>query len=1765
MQTERHLYSQWLFDCKEAAQELRQRIKQVKSCRIQCGDVLGSALAVVMALEQAVLMDRLDEHSQEVSEVFAEAVSTIELAQTLVQVCESRWQLSGCPCFSSHQGAEGELRKVSSSLRQVCKRAIDLQKKLPKDKQQDGLCRFAALGGPALLPSAVQKNTMKQPTSSCLRQGCRCIHVHCILYIDPVAEHQSLAGLGQVWWTLRDDSNSTVYAHDVAKGITTELPDICSDATVSCLGLDRAGRVWMGCQGGLLQVWCPVFQRPICQGQALSAVSIRCMAGAEEADCMWLGTDNGCVSQACLSMPNTKAGSQPIVTLVISLHQSIGQNNLISGPRSVQSPADLAKQPCRLAHDGPVHEIMLLSGRVITRGGRGHSVVMKEWTSKRELIGTHTTCKQGPITCMTALHQPPSQHKRGNQAGQRLLPDTDSWQLLTGHTSGQVKMWSAAAVQPLRPLAILGAPTVSPVRSLVVLADQQLLCFAHADGHLALHTAPHPTQCPNRAESLTGQDLPILLLQHAVCQAHQLGLEQCVKCEVGLVSVGSSGTILMWSEDQLTSTLQQPCFLADDRDSEQEPEQELDPTSLDDHHACSGAAWLLQRFLGSASVLAMKRALSGSSKDKPEEPHSLNKEVLGGADAQQASSAARMSIGACFRASALGRSSGATSKGCKKDHLHQASQTLASIFTSHSAPRMVAPTDCPASPRRSASFSPGEAAPASVDFAAASASRRSGSSYGLLGIKGHDRDVPASAGTVFKTLPAVCSSESSALELTSPDLVTASSSFSALPHVQFRRLALPSQTAADFCLKSTREAATSISFTHDGHRPQADMMLLVRKGYNLPESLIPRSDVPALHHPPYRSSSQLSAFHTIQKASSVSRRALLANLLHRMSIRTQPPSGTASARVSDTGLELSPAASADCAQPLDSVGRLLSSTVSAQVPPGQTVTPTNSPMFSALAAISVSLGRQPSLPLSDDALQTSSSASQEGCVRPLKRTISDVALDALESVESLKCPIIEYSHLDIKRRIGAGSVGQVYLAKWQETDVAVKVMTQMQKLSPLREIHGQSQSSMQPCHGLGKHANTQAAGQAEALVNQHMGIDLQVGLDTQGIAGSIMALKREEEVGMLDTALKSPMSDQYLLAITTLEREVSIMAAIRHPNVVMFMGLCLHPVCIVIEFCPRGSLSDVIQKAASDGAFAQQLQWPKRLSMALDAAKGMLQLHSHKPPILHRDLKSPNLLVDKHWRVKVTDFNLSSMLRLDADSAGLDSSFANNPRWLAPEVIAVQNFSKAADVYSFGIILWELMTWQVPWDDINPFQIMMLLTQQQARPDIPPLDSLPGGTWPGMQEYILLMQACWEDEPDKRPDFESIIADLRGMLRCTAATRQRSQALKDLPCQMSSSTWPDSPRQLAEQSLTPLGVSPLPPPHPNPLTNIPDGFSSALHKSGLQAQNPRLTSVGSLVGPHRLHSDSHMATDPKDLGSDLKPLGSGPLGVVSHPDTPSLKFQGAVPGYQHAHPALSGTKSWQSLSLSEGNPRVPQMQSPFAQTDGLPVVSSPGPCSISFSSAHGAVPRQSPCDTMARPAAQQSPFADAPVLRTLKALSGSMHNSEPHEGSHHAGDSPKTGLIQGALQNSPNAGPANSIMPHPTAIEGSFDTGPHAGTHQRSSNTDSPGAPQSSTKAPPPPPSNAKAPHPPDTENNSASQRLRTASGGLTHVGCQQTGSGLHISHMPSRPATASSSLRMSNEAQRSASRLQYVTGADDSSSSCEVSVLANRTSEHAV
>jgi serine/threonine protein kinase len=135
-------------------------------------------------------------------------------------------------------------------------------------------------------------------------------------------------------------------------------------------------------------------------------------------------------------------------------------------------------------------------------------------------------------------------------------------------------------------------------------------------------------------------------------------------------------------------------------------------------------------------------------------------------------------------------------------------------------------------------------------------------------------------------------------------------------------------------------------------------------------------------------------------------------------------------------------------------------------------------------------------------------------------------------------------------------------------------------------------------------------------------------------------------------------------------------------------------------------------------------------------------------------LQSPNLLVDRHWRVKVTDFNLS---RITEAPANVQSSvLANNPRWMAPEVIQSQLYTASSDVYAFGLIMWELACWETPFGKLSAFQIMLSVGQQGIRPEVPGPGTLRGGPFEGYVEYVALMQACWAQAPEQRPTFDQV-------------------------------------------------------------------------------------------------------------------------------------------------------------------------------------------------------------------------------------------------------------------------------------------------------------------------------------------------------------------------------------------------------------------------
>ncbi|KAI7844896.1 hypothetical protein COHA_001545 [Chlorella ohadii] len=186
-----------------------------------------------------------------------------------------------------------------------------------------------------------------------------------------------------------------------------------------------------------------------------------------------------------------------------------------------------------------------------------------------------------------------------------------------------------------------------------------------------------------------------------------------------------------------------------------------------------------------------------------------------------------------------------------------------------------------------------------------------------------------------------------------------------------------------------------------------------------------------------------------------------------------------------------------------------------------------------------------------------------------------------------------------------------------------------------------------------------------------------------------------------------------------------------------------------------------------------ELQLPpgvlRDLQEALDAASGLLYLHRRSPPIIHRDIKSPNLLLDDNWRVKVADFNLSKILAEQPAGTQTSTRGATNPIWLAPEILRGGRASAAADVYAFGLVLWELLTWRLPWlegQPMQPFKIARTVVSG-IRPAVPPANELPGpgaSNFASLDEYCSIMRACWAQDPGERPTFSDVAPRLRALL-----------------------------------------------------------------------------------------------------------------------------------------------------------------------------------------------------------------------------------------------------------------------------------------------------------------------------------------------------------------------------------------------------------------
>ncbi|RWS28393.1 Mitogen-activated protein kinase kinase kinase 9-like protein, partial [Leptotrombidium deliense] len=241
-----------------------------------------------------------------------------------------------------------------------------------------------------------------------------------------------------------------------------------------------------------------------------------------------------------------------------------------------------------------------------------------------------------------------------------------------------------------------------------------------------------------------------------------------------------------------------------------------------------------------------------------------------------------------------------------------------------------------------------------------------------------------------------------------------------------------------------------------------------------------------------------------------------------------------------------------------------------------------------------------------------------------------------------------------------------------------------------------------------------------------------------------------EEVAV-KAARRDPDDDKNAVRESVI-KEATLFWLLNHPNIVSLKGVCLEDpnFCIVLEYCSGGSLSRALS--------GRKIPPDVLVDWAIQIAKGMDYLHSGSPvSLIHRDLKSSNILLNRpvindNWNgkvLKITDFGLAREVYKTTRM-----SQAGTYAWMAPEVIKNSLFSKSSDVWSYGVVLWELLTGETPYKGIDALTVAYGVAINKFKLPIP-------STCPS--QFSSLMLACWDQNPHLRPSFSRIVRNLESL------------------------------------------------------------------------------------------------------------------------------------------------------------------------------------------------------------------------------------------------------------------------------------------------------------------------------------------------------------------------------------------------------------------
>ncbi|KAM0950544.1 putative dual-specificity kinase TKL-Pl-4 family [Dioscorea sansibarensis] len=258
----------------------------------------------------------------------------------------------------------------------------------------------------------------------------------------------------------------------------------------------------------------------------------------------------------------------------------------------------------------------------------------------------------------------------------------------------------------------------------------------------------------------------------------------------------------------------------------------------------------------------------------------------------------------------------------------------------------------------------------------------------------------------------------------------------------------------------------------------------------------------------------------------------------------------------------------------------------------------------------------------------------------------------------------------------------------------------------------------------------------------------------EGAHGKVYEGKYDQQIVAIKVLNGGSTPEEKVTLENRFVREVNMMSRVRHKNLVKFIGACKEPIMVIAsELLPGMSLKQYLCSIRP-----KQLDLHVAIGYALDIAYAMDCLHANG--IIHRDLKPDNLLLTANQKnVKLIDFGLAR----EETVTEMMTAETGTYRWMAPELYSTvtlrrgekKHYTNKVDVYSFGIVLWELLTNRMPFEGMSNLQAAYAAAFKQVRPALP--EDTP-------EELTFIVQSCWVEDPNIRPNFSQIIRMLNAFL-----------------------------------------------------------------------------------------------------------------------------------------------------------------------------------------------------------------------------------------------------------------------------------------------------------------------------------------------------------------------------------------------------------------